>query len=115
VGFEEYFEGWIKSYAGSTSRGFSETTRPEYRRPIEQHALPRWRTWKLDDVEAADVRELFADMRAGGASTSQITKLRAALSAMFENGGGRQRRASQPGARRAHPAGHRRARGAGAG
>src|SRR5829696_5703756 len=43
VNFAEYFERWIESYAGRTRRGFSETTRPEYRRPIEQHALPRWR------------------------------------------------------------------------
>lgn len=30
VGFEDYFTGWIGSYAGRTARGFSETTRPEY-------------------------------------------------------------------------------------
>lgn len=29
VRFGSYFEGWIKSYSGRTSRGFSETTRPE--------------------------------------------------------------------------------------
>jgi integrase len=83
VDFEAFFEQWIESYAGRTARGFSETTRPEYRRPIEQHALPRWRTWKLDDVQSSDVRELFGDTRAKGATTSQIKKLRAALSAMF--------------------------------
>jgi hypothetical protein len=27
--FGSYFEGWIKSYSGRSSRGFSETTRPE--------------------------------------------------------------------------------------
>ena len=63
VGFEDYFTEWIASYAGRTSRGFSETTRPVYRRPIETHAVPRWRTWRLADVEPADVRELFGEMR----------------------------------------------------
>lgn len=83
VGFGDYFAEWIESYAGRTARGFSETTRPEYRRPIETHAVPRWGTWKLADVEPADVRELFGSMRRDGQSTSQIKKLRAALSAMF--------------------------------
>jgi integrase len=83
VGFEDYFAEWIESYAGRTERGFSETTRPEYRRPIEAHALPRWATWRLADVEPGDVRDLFGDMRRSGASTSAIKKLRAALSAMF--------------------------------
>jgi integrase len=83
VGFSDYFTEWIDTYAGRTARGFSETTRPEYRRPIEAHALPKWGTWKLADVEPADVRELFGAMRRDRETTSQIRKLRAALSAMF--------------------------------
>jgi integrase len=83
VRFEDYFADWIESYAGRTSRGFSETTRPEYRRPIETHGLKRWGPWKLAEVEPTDVRELFGEMRKSGSSTSAIKKLRAALSAMF--------------------------------
>ncbi len=83
IGFADYFDEWIETYAGRTARGFSETTRPEYRRPIEAHALPRWRTWRLADVEPGDVRDLFGQMRRDGRSTSQIKKTRAALSAMF--------------------------------
>jgi integrase len=83
VGFEDYYEGWIASYAGRTGRGFSSSSREEYRRTIESHALPRWATWRLADVEPADVRELFGDLRRSGNSTSAIKRLRAALSAMF--------------------------------
>lgn len=83
VGFAAYFSEWIETYAGRTARGFSETTRPEYRRPIERYALPRWSSWRLADVEPADVRDLFGEMRRAGATTSAIKKLRAALSAMF--------------------------------
>jgi integrase len=83
IGFEQYFSEWIESYAGRTSRGFSETTRPEYRRPIVDHAVGRWGTWRLADVEPGDVRDLFGQMRKDGRSTSAIKKLRAALSAMF--------------------------------
>lgn len=83
VRFGDYFVEWIETYAGRTSRGFSETTRPEYRRPIEAHALPRWKTWKLTDIEPADVRDLFGQMRRDGRTTSEIKKTRAALSVMF--------------------------------
>lgn len=83
VRFGAYFEGWIKSYGGRTARGFSDTTRPEYERPIRAHALGRWATWKLAEIESLDVRELFGEMRAADCSTSQIKKLRAALSVLF--------------------------------
>jgi len=83
IGFEEYFTGWIESYTGRTARGFSETTRPEYRRPIEAHALKRWANFRLAEIEPKDVRELFGEMRNAGESTSAIKKLRAALSALF--------------------------------
>lgn len=83
IGLADYFADWIKSYAGRTSRGFSETTRPEYKRPIEQHAIPKWGRWRLAEVEPADVRDLFGEMRRAEKSTAQIKKLRAALSAMF--------------------------------
>lgn len=83
VRFGDYFEEWIETYAGRTSRGFSETTRPEYRRPITAHAMPRWKTWRLSEVEPADVRDLFGKMRREDCSTSQIKKTRAALSVMF--------------------------------
>jgi integrase len=80
---EDYFAGWIESYAGRTARGFSETSRAEYRRGIETHALPRWGSWRLADFEPADVRDLFAEACRDGASTSALRRLRAALSVMF--------------------------------
>jgi integrase len=71
------------SRPGRTQRGFSETTRREYERPIEQHVLPRWRTWQLADVEPADVRELFRELLDEGVSVAGIKKVRAALSVLF--------------------------------
>lgn len=53
------------------------------RRSIEGHALARWGSWRLADVEPADVRALFSALRDNGASTSAVKGLRAALSAMF--------------------------------
>jgi integrase len=83
VRFGDYFAEWIENYAGRTSRGFSETTRPEYRRPIEAHAVARWKAWRMNEVEPADLRDLFGQMRRDGRSTSEIKKTRAALSVMF--------------------------------
>lgn len=82
--FGDYFPEWIESYSGLTSRGFSETTRPEYRRPIDAYAMPAWKGRRLSDIERADVRRLFMSMRKDGKSTSVIKKLRVALSALFE-------------------------------
>ncbi len=78
-----YAAEWINSYAGRTARGFSETSREEYNRMLESHVLPRWGTWKLSEVGPKDVRGLLAALRAAGKSTSEIKKVRAALSAMF--------------------------------
>lgn len=83
VGFEDYFEQWIKSYSGRTARGFGPRSRKLYRTTIEQHALPRWGTWRLADVEPVYVRELFSSIADDGVSTSGVKSLRAALSAMF--------------------------------
>lgn len=83
VRFGSYFLNWIVTYAGRTARGFSESTRPEYRRSIEDHTMPTWETWWIGEIEPGDVRERFGAMRGEGKSTSQIKKTKAALSALF--------------------------------
>jgi integrase len=83
ITFEAYFSDWIETYEGRTARGFSETSRSLYRRAIKDHALPTWRTWKLGDVEPAEVRVLYRRLRESGKSTATLRTLRAALSAMY--------------------------------
>jgi integrase len=80
---EAYFSDWIETYEGRTARGFSETSRSLYRRAINDHALPSWRTWKLGEVEPAEVRALYRRLREKGKSTATLRTLRAALSAMY--------------------------------
>jgi len=79
----DYFEEWIETYSGRTSRGLSERSRELYRRSAEDHFLARWRTWKLADVEPTDIRQLYGELRRRGASTSALRQLRSTLSAMF--------------------------------
>ncbi len=83
VGFEEYFETWIEQYSGRTARGLASRSRELYRRSISDHALNRWATWRLADIEPRDVRDLYRDARDGGASTSAMRQLRSSLSALF--------------------------------
>ncbi len=83
ISVEAYFTDWIETYEGRTARGFSETSRSLYRRAINDHALPTWRTWKLGEVEPAEVRALYRRLRADGKSTATLRTLRAALSAMY--------------------------------
>jgi integrase len=78
-----YFEQWIGSYAGRTSRGFTETSRDEYGRVMNAHVLKKWGLWKLADVGPADVRERLGALRRDGKSTSEIKKVRSTLSVMF--------------------------------
>jgi integrase len=96
VNVAAYFEQWIDTYGGRTERGFTETTRTEYRRLIERHVLDRWRAWTLGEIERADVRRLFSDLRADGVGGPTLRKLRTALSSMFES-------AVEDGAVRANP------------
>jgi len=83
IRFSDYFEEWIETYSGRTSRGFSETSREEYGRVLKREPMKRWGTWKLSDIEPADVRDLLVVLRQRGRSTSEIRKARAALSTMF--------------------------------
>src|SRR5260221_1043287 len=79
----DYYETWIKTYAGRTAAGFAETSRVEYKRAIEMHVLPKWGTWKLSDVDPVEIRKLFLELREADKSTWEIKKLRAASSAMI--------------------------------
>jgi len=79
----DYFDEWIETYSGRTSRGLSERSRELYRRSANDHFLKRWGTWKLADVEPTDVRRLYGELRLGGASTSTLRQLRSTLSAIF--------------------------------
>jgi integrase len=83
VWFEDYATDWIRSYRGRTSRGFAETTRTEYRRAIEEHAIPGFKRYRLDEIDPQDVRDFFARLERQGLTLAGIRKVRAPLSALF--------------------------------
>jgi integrase len=83
VRFRDHAPQWVESYRGRTTRGFSETTRKEYRRDVETHLVPFFDGRLLEDVEPPDVKEWLGWMEERGVSASGIRKAKAALSALF--------------------------------
>ncbi|MEJ7656891.1 MAG: site-specific integrase [Thermoleophilaceae bacterium] len=81
--FEDYAREWLEGYAGRTSRGFSKASRADYRRALEQHAIPFFRGWKLADVEAPDVRRLVTTLEAKGLAPASVVKNLVPLKALF--------------------------------
>jgi integrase len=79
----EYAPSWVDSYRGRTTRGFSESTRTEYRRDVENLIVPYFEGYWLDDLDAGDVRDWFDWMEARGVFVSGIRKAKATLGAML--------------------------------
>ena len=83
VTVEEYARQWIDTYRGRTQRGFSETTRVEYRRALDHHVIPHLGRYRLDEVEPQDVRSFFLRLERQGVTAAGVAKVRAPLRAMF--------------------------------
>jgi integrase len=83
VRFDDYATRWIDNYRGRTSRGFSETTRVEYRRDVDNRLIPYFRGYRLDEIDAGDVKEWFGWLESRGDSATAIRKAKATLSALM--------------------------------
>jgi integrase len=80
----DYFDGWIDSYRGRTSRGLEDTTRELYRRTAEHHLLPyRIARLRVRDVTSRDVSDWFSDLEAAGGTPNTIRLAKAVLAAML--------------------------------
>jgi hypothetical protein len=80
---DDYAGEWLDSYAGRTSRGFSEQARSDYRRSIETYVIPLFSGWRLVDVERTDVRRLVKSLEDRGLAPASVVKNIAPLRAMF--------------------------------
>jgi integrase len=63
--------------------GFSDQTRSDYRRSIEQYALPFFDGSRLCDVEQPDVRRFISSLQARGLAASSVRKNIAPVKALF--------------------------------
>lgn len=60
VTFNAYATDWLQTYSGRTSRGVRESTMAEYRRAIEQRAIPHFGKRPLASIEPRDVKAYLA-------------------------------------------------------
>lgn len=80
----DYYEPWLASYRGRTSRGLEETTRVEYETSFRLHVLPTSiARIRLRDLGAPDVRDWLAQFERREASPTTIRKAKAAVSVML--------------------------------
>jgi integrase len=75
----EYYEKWIKG------RTVAPTTADKDRNTWNAHVGPKWKGWRLDEIDAEDVREWVAEMIAAGKSPFVITSCRDLFSTMLKD------------------------------
>src|SRR5215210_2142519 len=81
--FEDYARDWIAGYQGRTDRGFSETSRRDYERALEQYAIPFFTGWRLADIRRPDVRRFVRELEVRGLSPASVVKNLVPLKALF--------------------------------
>ena len=60
--FDVYARAWLDTYEGRTARGINETTRDDYRRRIEQEAIPFFGRMRLIEIGPQDVKAYARDL-----------------------------------------------------
>jgi integrase len=88
--FEDYAREWLDTYRGRTRRGLSDSTKADYRRSIEDHAVPFFGRTKLGDIDPPAIRRFIAHLERNGGKPSSVRKrvapLRALFATAFEDG-----------------------------
>jgi integrase len=88
--FASYAASWIVTYAGRTRRGVSETTRADYRRRLEQEAIPFFGAMRLSEIEPRDLREYATALEQRGLAPNTVrlavAPVRALLATALEDG-----------------------------
>ncbi|MHB8492641.1 MAG: tyrosine-type recombinase/integrase, partial [Solirubrobacteraceae bacterium] len=80
----EYYESWLPSFRGRTSRGLDSSTRREYESSFRLHILPMpIARLRMRDLGAPDIRDWLSELEQRGASPAVIRNAKAALSVML--------------------------------
>jgi hypothetical protein len=78
-----YFERWIDTYSGRTSRGLRDTTRDGYRAMMKTHLLPTLGHVRLSRLRQRDLRDLATVLFARGLSRNTVRLALAPMRAML--------------------------------
>jgi integrase len=88
--FAVYARSWIDTNQGRTARGISETTRADYRRRLEQEAIPYFGRMRLSEIEPRDVKEYARKLESEGKAPNTVrlavAPVRALLATAVEEG-----------------------------
>jgi integrase len=72
VSFAEYACQWVESYGGRTRKGVREETRSDYRKRLEQDAIPFLGRLRLSEIEASDLDALAAKIASRGVKPNTV-------------------------------------------
>jgi integrase len=72
--FDDYARRWVTTYNGRGGRGITASTRANYTRAIEKHAIPYFGRQRMKDLHANDVRGFITHLRDSGAPAPSIRK-----------------------------------------
>lgn len=72
VTFAEYAREWLDSYGGSNGHGIREETRGDYRRRLEQDAIPYLGKLRLSEIEARDLDGLAGKIASRGVAPATV-------------------------------------------
>lgn len=89
VTFEDFAREWVERYNGKGRRGFRESTRDDYRRDLERHAIPYFGRKLVGDITPRDVVKLVEEMPKAYADASIrriLSPLRACLGTAVAEG-----------------------------
>jgi integrase len=89
VTFREYAATWIENYAGRTSKGVREETRADYRKRLEQDAIPFLGKLRLSEIEPRHIDELAAKIASRGVKPNTVRLSLAPVKAMLATAHGR--------------------------
>jgi len=81
--FDGYAIEWIDNYTGRTSRGFKKTTRQDYKRDLERHAIPFFGSMQLADIEPRDIKRFAQRLADTGLAQSTVRRIVASVKAML--------------------------------
>jgi integrase len=81
--FAEYAAEWCETYSGRTSKGVRPLTLADYRKRLEQDAIPFLGRLRLSEVEPRDVKALAAHVAGRGVSANTVRLALAPVRALF--------------------------------
>lgn len=81
--FEDFARDWLENFGGRTERGISASGLADYRRSIEQLAIPFFGRQRLAEIEPADVRRFARHLEDRGHAPGTVRKYLQAVRALF--------------------------------